>query len=116
MSKKELKIRKMGNLLFVNDELYEPVFITHKKSDEIIRFRKISKRRFEYLRKQITEKLKSRVKSDDILANALTDMNMKSLERVNKELNKPNPKIRREHGCFDLVIGKGKNAEAIPIR
>jgi len=116
MSKKELKIKKMGNLLIVNDELYEPVYITHQRDDEILKFRRISKKRFTYLRKQIMEKLKNKIKSEDILENALADMTMKGLEKINKELNKPKPKVRREHGCFDLVIGEGKNAETIPIR
>jgi len=116
MPKKELTIKKMGNLLVVNGELYEPVYITHQRDNEILKFRRISKRRFEYLRKQIIEKLKSKVKSEDILENALADMTMKGLEKINSELSKPKPKVRKEHGCFDLVIGQGKDAETIPIR
>ena len=116
MLKKELVIKKMGNLLIVNSELYEPVYVAHERNDEIIKFRKISRRRFEFLKKQITAKLTGKLKSKDILENALNDMQMKGLERINKELNKPKPKIRREHGCFDLVVGKGKNSTTIPIR
>jgi hypothetical protein len=114
--KKEIVIKKMGNLLIVNSELYEPVYVAHERNDEIIKFRKISRRRFEFLKKQITAKLTGKLKSKDILENALNDMQMKGLERINKELNKPKPKIRREHGCFDLVVGKGKNSTTIPIR
>jgi hypothetical protein len=116
MSKKELEIKKMGNILIADGELYEPIYVAHERNDEIIRFRRISKRRFEFLKKQITAKLQGRLKSKDILENALNDMQMKGLERINKELCKPKPKVRREHGCFDLVIGKGKNSTTIPIR
>lgn len=116
MSKKELIIKKMGNLLIINDELYEPVYINHQRADELIKFRRVSKKRFNYLKKQIIEKLQGRLKPESILENALNDMQMKGLEKINKELNKPKPKVRREHGCFDLVIGQGKDAETIPIR
>jgi hypothetical protein len=116
MSKKEIVVKKMGNLLIVDGELYEPVYVAHERNDEIIRFKRISKRRFEFLKKRITAKLQGRLKSKDILENALNDMQMKGLERINKELCKPKPKVRREHGCFDLVIGKGKNSTTIPIR
>lgn len=114
--RKELKIKKMGNLLVVNDELYEPVYISHQRDDELLKFRKISKKRFVFLKNQISEKLKGRIRSEDIIENALADMTMKGLEKINRELNKPKPKVRKEHGCFDLVIGQGKSAETIPIR
>ena len=116
MSKKELTVKKMGNLLIIDDELYEPVVIAHERDDEVLKFRKVSRRRFEFLKRRITAKLAGRLKSKDILENALNDMQMKGLERINKELNKPKPKIRREHGCFDLVVGKGRNSTTIPIR
>lgn len=114
--KKELKIKKMGNLLIVNDELYEPVYISHQRDDELLKFRKVSKKKFNYLKKQIIEKLQGKLKPESILENALNDMTMKGLENINKELKKSKPKVRREHGCFDLVIGQGKSAETIPIR
>jgi hypothetical protein len=106
----------MGNLLVVNDELYEPVFVRHQRDNELLKFRKVSKKRFAYLKKQITEKLQGKLNPESILENALNDMTMKGLENINKELNKPKPKVRKEHGCFDLVIGQGGNAETIPIR
>jgi hypothetical protein len=116
MAKRSVIIKKMGNLLIIGDDLYEPVYVTHQRDDELLRFKKISKKRFLSLKRKITERLKGKIKSEDILENALNDMNMKGLERIDKELNKPKPKVRREHGCFDLVVGIGKNATTIPIR
>lgn len=114
--KKELKVKQMGNLLIINDELYEPVFKEHQRDVELIRFRRISKKRFEFLKRKITDRLASRVKPRDIIDSALCDMNMRGLERIYLELNKKKPKVRKEHGCFDLVVGKGTSSATIPIR
>lgn len=114
--KKELAVKKIGNLLLIDDELYEPVYISHQRDDELLKFRRVDRKKFESLKKRIVERLKGRLKSGDILENALNDVTMRGLERIDRELDKKKPKIRKEHGCFDLVVGKGKDATTIPIR
>jgi len=112
MGKKTIEVKKIGNMLLINGEMYEPIYQGGNPKEEFIKFRKIDRRKFDKLREAISNKLKDKLKSKDVIENALADMDLKSLERIEKHLKAKKPKVKKRLGCYEMVVGK----DIIPIR
>jgi len=117
MAKKIKEIKKMGNFLVIDGDLYEPDCSEDKSDHEFLKFNKVSMKRFNKLKNEIAEKLKDKLKSKDVIENALMDMSLQAMERLIKSLNSvKKPRIRKRYGCLNLEVGTGKNKTSIPIR
>lgn len=114
--KKLLKVAKMGNLLIIDGEYYEPIYAKDRAKDELLHFRHVDKKKFEALKEEIAEKLKHKITTKDVIENALADMGLRSLERITAELKKSKPRVKKQYGCFDIVVGEGRHKSYIPIR
>lgn len=110
---KRIVVRKIGSILEIDGEWYQPVYAKQDALSETMRFEKIDKQKMQSLLDSLTNKLKKDLSSKDILRNALADMSLRGLERIDKALkSKTPPKVKRKYGCLDLVVGK----TSIPIR
>lgn len=110
--KNEIRFKKLGNILILNDEWYELKEVDQKSSSEDLVFKKINKKKMQKLMQTVSEQLAPKIKSKDIIQNALAEMTLRQLKKIELELKKRKPKIKKRHGCLELVVG----SEIVSIR
>lgn len=108
-----MKIKKKGNYLEIDGKLYKVTSSEGKEKFEDMEFEPI-KKDIENMIKKIASKVKEAVNPEEIVENALYDLNEKTIEELYNKLTKKKlrPKMKKNYGCFQLVVG----GIAIPIR
>lgn len=113
--KKEITVKKIGNRLIINERLYEPIWKDEKKDSEILNFRLV-KDKGKLLDKinKLAKRLSSVLDSEEVLKNALGEIETESIDKLYKSLilKGKKPKVRHRHGCLEMVVGK----ETLQIR
>ena len=108
-----MKIKKKGNYLEIEGKLYKVTSGKATEKFEEMEFEKVNSN-VEKMIKEIAQKVKGAVNPEEIVENALYDLDEKDIKSLFVKLTKQKtkPKMKKRYGCFELDVG-GIN---IPIR
>lgn len=98
-------IKKVGNILEIDGEYYEP--LTEPSKDKIV-FKKIDKKEHDKMVKDVVDRLANYLNKKQILRDAICELPMSEIEKVQALLKSKGvkPKIRQRFGCIELHVGE----------
>ena len=110
-----MKIKKKGNYLEIEGKLYK---VNQSRSSTTEKFEDMEfepvNSNIQEMIKKIADKVKDAVNPEEIVENALYDLDEETIKKLFKKLTlkKTKPKMRKRYGCFHLNVG----GIDIPIR
>lgn len=102
---------KIGDDVFIQANNYDKEGSEHankKYGIDAMKFVRVNLKEHESRIEKLIEKLKGSVDVDELLRQTLYDISLDSIEGIEKELAKKEPRVKAEKGCVALRIGKNQ--------
>ena len=88
----------------------------NRKGDVELKFIKFDEKKYEETLNELSKKISKKVDTIQIVKQSLRGIPYSEFIKIQKEMEKEKPQIRRNRGCFYLSFGKGKKSQKLFLR